>query len=54
MIKYEEYKGKAIFAIYKDESDKYPFRFGVPKAKMILENIKEIERFVRDHQDEVE
>ena len=51
-VKFEEYKGNPIIVLSRDEDDEYPFRFGVSKAKLILEHIKQIEDFVRDHIDD--
>lgn len=45
-----EYQGKPVISIYiKDENDKYPFSFGLSKAKLIIENIEEIKKFVEDN-----
>ena len=49
MIEIKEFKGRPIIALKKDEEDKYPFSFGLGKARLILENIKEIEKFVEDN-----
>lgn len=47
-----EFKGKPVLVIKRDADDKYPFSFGLTKAKMILENIEEIKRFVEDNSKE--
>ena len=52
MIERSEYKGKPVLIIKRDENDKYPLAFGLNKAKMILENIEEIKRFVADNNQE--
>ena len=49
MIEKSEYKGKPIIVIKRDEEDKYPFSFGLSKAKLILENIEEIKKFVEEN-----
>lgn len=49
MVERSEYKGKPVLIIRRSEDDKYPFSFGLTKAKMILENIEEIKRFVEDN-----
>ncbi len=49
MIEKSEYKGKPIIVIKRNEEDKYPFSFGVSKAKLILENIEEIKKFVEEN-----
>ena len=50
MIEKSEYKGKPIIVIKRNEEDKYPFSFGLSKAKLILENIDEIKKFVEDNE----
>jgi len=49
MIEKSEYKGKPIIVIKRNEEDKYPFSFGLSKAKLILENIEEIKKFVEEN-----
>lgn len=52
MIERSEYKGKPVLIIKRDENDKYPFAFGLNKARLILENIEEIKRFVEENNKE--
>ena len=47
-----EFKGKPVLVIKRDAEDKYPFSFGLTKAKLILENLEEIKRFVEDNSKE--
>ena len=49
MIEKGEYKGKPLIVIKRNEEDKYPFSFGLGKAKLILENIEEIKKFVEEN-----
>jgi hypothetical protein len=49
MIERTEFKGKPVLVIKRDEEDRYPFSFGVSKAKLILENIEEIKKFVEEN-----
>jgi len=49
MIERSEYKGKPLIVIKRNEDDKYPFSFGVSKAKLILENIEAIKKFVEEN-----
>lgn len=49
MIERSEYKGKPIIIIKRDEEDKYPFSFGITKARLILDNIEEIKKFVEEN-----
>lgn len=44
-----EFKGNPMIVIKNDEEDKYPFQFGVKKAKLVLENIEEIKKFVEKY-----
>ena len=49
MIERSEFKGKPVLIIKRDENDKYPFAFGLAKAKMMIENIEEIKKFVAEN-----
>jgi len=49
MIERTEFKGRPILVIKRDEEDKYPFSFGLTKAKLIVENIEEIKKFVEEN-----
>lgn len=44
-----EYKGNKMLIIRQSPEDKYPFQFGLKKAKLILEHINDIEAFVNKH-----
>jgi len=44
-----EYKGKPLIILKRSEEDKYPFSFGVSKAKLILDNLEEIKKFVEEN-----
>lgn len=46
MVERSEYNGKPIIVLRRDENDKFPFSFGLVKARLILENIEEIKKFV--------
>lgn len=50
MIEKSEYKGKPIIVIKRTEDDKFPFSFGLSKARLILENLEEIKKFVEENQ----
>ncbi len=49
MVERSEFKGKPLIVIKRSEEDMYPFSFGVSKAKLILENIEEIKKFVEEN-----
>lgn len=42
-----EYKGNPMIVIKNSEEDKFPFQFGLKKAKLIIENIEAIKEFVK-------
>ncbi len=41
-----EYKGSPVFVIKRDQDDKFPFSFGLAKARMMVENIEKIKEFI--------
>jgi len=49
VVEKSEYKGKPVLIIRRNEEDKYPFSFGLNKAKLILENLEEIRQFVEEN-----
>ena len=49
MIERSEFKGKPVLIMKRDENDKYPFAFGLSKARLILDNIEEIKKFVEEN-----
>ena len=52
MVERSEYKGKPVIIIKRNENDKYPFTFGMSKARLILDNLEEIKRFVEENTEE--
>ncbi len=50
--KESEFKGNPMIVLSQDEDDKFPFQFGLKKAKLIVEYIEEIKAFVKKHSDE--
>jgi len=52
MVERSEFKGKPVLIMRRSEDDKYPFTFGMSKARLILENLEEIKRFVEDNSKE--
>ena len=49
IVERSEFKGKPMLVIKRNEDDKYPFSFGMSKAKLILENLEEIKKFVEEN-----
>ena len=50
IVERSEFKGKPMLVLKRDAEDKYPFSFGMSKAKLILENIEEIKKFVAENE----
>lgn len=50
IVSESEYKGNPMLVIKNSEEDKFPFQFGLKKAKLILENIENIKQFVEKYQ----
>ena len=46
IVSESEFKGNPMIVIKNSEDDQYPFQFGVKKAKLVLENIEDIKKFV--------
>lgn len=44
-----EYKGNPMIVIKATPEDKFPFQFGVKKAKLVLAHIEDIKKFVAKH-----
>lgn len=54
MVERSEFKGKPVIIMKRSEDDKYPFTFGLSKARLILENLEEIKRFVEENEKDSE
>ena len=50
IVEFEEYKGNAMIVLRNDENDRYPFKFGLGKARKIVENFNEIKKWVEDQE----
>ncbi len=48
VAKISDFKGHKVITLSVNEDDKYPFTFGIAKAKLILENLDEIKKFVNE------
>jgi len=46
MVEVSNFKGNPVLILKRNENDQYPFSFGLSKAKLILENLDEIRKFV--------
>ena len=50
VAKESEFKGKPVLALYRSEGDKYPLKFGLAKAALILAHVEAIKAFYGKHQ----
>lgn len=49
IVEKTEYKGQPVLILKRNENDRYPFSFGLGKARMILEAIEDIRKFVEEN-----
>ena len=49
IVEKSEFKGKPVLVLKRDEEDKFPFSFGISKAKLIIEGIEDIKKFVAEN-----
>ncbi|KUK50526.1 MAG: hypothetical protein QME48_07800 [bacterium] len=47
-----EFRGKKVLILKRDENDRFPFSFGLSKAKLILDAIEDIKKFVEEAEKE--
>lgn len=47
-VEIEEYNGNPVISLKRDKNDAYPFKFGLRKAQLIIDNIEEIKKFIKD------
>lgn len=52
LVEFGEYKGHKTITLKRNEEDKYPFSFGISKAKLIVANLKAIQKFIEDNEEE--
>lgn len=52
IIEESEYKGNPMIVIKRAAEDRYPFQFGLSKAKLIMESLEDIKKFVKKHDPE--
>ncbi len=47
IVEESEYKGNPMLVLKNSEEDRYPFQFGLKKAKLVIEHIEDIKKFVQ-------
>lgn len=49
IVEESEYKGNPMIVLKNNEEDRYPFQFGLKKAKLVIEHIEDIKQFIAKH-----
>lgn len=49
IVEEAEYKGNPMLVLKNTPDDRFPFQFGLKKAKLVLEHVAEIKKFVEKH-----
>jgi hypothetical protein len=49
-VEKSEFKKNKIIKLLRNDDDKFPFSFGLGKAKLIIENYEEIVKFVKENE----
>lgn len=52
IVERSEYKGKPVMILKRTDDDKFPFTFGLTKARIIVEAIESIREFVAENERE--
>jgi hypothetical protein len=52
LVTFGEYKGHQTITLKRNEEDKFPFSFGVAKAKLVVANLNAIKKFIEDNDSE--
>lgn len=53
-VEFEDYKGNKMIVLRRNVNDRYPFKFGKGKAKLIMENLEAIKKFAEEGGEEEE
>lgn len=49
IVEEAEYKGNKMIVLKNTDDDRFPFQFGLKKAKLVLEHIEDIKKFVEKY-----
>lgn len=49
IVEESEYKGNKMIVLKNAEDDKFPFQFGLKKAKLVIDCIEDIKKFVQKY-----
>jgi hypothetical protein len=50
IVEESEYKGNPMIVLKNSAEDNFPFQFGLKKAKLVLENVEAIRKFVEKYE----
>ena len=50
VISFDEYKGRQMIVISNGPEDRFPFKFGLGKAKKVIEHIEDIKKWVKEQE----
>jgi hypothetical protein len=50
VVSFDEYKGRAMMVIANGPDDRFPFKFGLKKAKLALEHIEDIKKWIKEQE----
>ena len=49
IVERDSYKGSPVIVLKRFEGDRFPFSFGLSKAKLVLAAAEDIQQFVAEH-----
>lgn len=49
IVEEAEYKGNPMIVLKNMPDDRFPFQFGIKKAKLVLEHVEDIKKFVEKY-----
>ncbi len=48
VVEYDEFKGNKMIVLKRTEDDRFPFRFGKNKARLLVENFEAVKKFAEE------
>ena len=48
VVEFDEFKGNKMIVLKRNEEDRYPFKFGKNKAKLLIENYDAVKKFAEE------
>ena len=50
VVSFDEYKGRSMIVLANGPDDRFPFKFGLKKAKLAVEHIEDIKKWVKEQE----